>query len=109
MKTSADLFPEGNRRGDGLTIALGEAWRAFREGRAGTAEYELIIGDLQEITGYYYVAPPSTTNDELRQREGARSVFARILFLLDVPLDKLVEMRRAALIELDVTNQEGER
>lgn len=109
MKTTADLFKEGARRGPELTLALGEAWRAFREGRASVADYDLIIGDLQETSGYYYVTLPGTSSEELRHREGARSVFARILFLLDVPLDKFDEMRRAALVELDITNQEGER
>lgn len=109
MITTANLFARGSRRGPELDIALNEAWRALSQGRGSEADFELVMNDLAEVSEYYYVAPTGTSGEDLIRREGARAIFARILFLLDVPVSKLAEWRKAALIELEITNEEGER
>lgn len=109
MITTAQLLAEGRRRGPELSLALHEAWKALQGGHGGADDFELVLNDLAEFTEYYFVAPPGTSGDVLVRREGARAVFARILFLLDVPMTTLGEWRKAALVELDITNQEGER
>lgn len=108
MKTTRDIldgrFP---RDADEVTARLADAARAIRDGRGTRDDADLFFGDLMFHSGYFYVAPAGTSDSELQHREGARSVFARILYLLDVPLTELDEYRAAALAELQNTNDEG--
>lgn len=109
MRTSADIFPKGDRRGEKRDIRLSEAWQAILEGRGSKEDAELAFSDLAEFSGYYFVPPAGTSGDDLQRDAGRRETFARILYLLDVPMTRLTEMRLAALGELQVTNEEGER
>lgn len=109
MKTTADILPEGKRRGNAGKVRLHEAWQALSEGRGGQEDWDLAFGDLAEQSGYYFIAPEGCSNEELQRREGARALFARILFLIDVPVAQLKVWRAAALVELGITDVEGDR
>lgn len=99
MITIRDLMAGGHRNPDAEN-RLSQAWTTVLAGNGSREDGELIFSDLAYESGYFYVAPPGTSDAELREREGARKVFARILFLLDVPMTKLDDMRRASLREL---------
>lgn len=108
MLTTKDLFGGQYTRDEPEVVArLADATRAIMEGRGSKADADLLFADLAYTSGYFYVAPAGTPDGELQHREGARSVFARILYLLDVPLTSLDEYRHAALTELTNTSDEG--
>lgn len=110
MKTTADLFKQSaGRRGGVEALRLREAWQAIAQGRGGQLDWELAFGDLAETSEYYYIAPPDATPEQILRREGKRELFARILYLLNVPRSKVEEWQRAALTELAITSTEGER
>lgn len=99
MITIRDLMAGGHRNPE-ADARLSKAWETILAGNGGREDGELVFSDLAYESGYFYVAPDGTSDAELREREGKRKVFARILFLLDVPMTKLDDMRRASLREL---------
>ena len=110
MITSKQLFERGKgRRGNAEKVRLHEAWAALARGGGSREDFELAIGDLAEQSDYYYIAQPDATPESLMRREGRRELFARILYLLDVPKDVMAEWHAAALVELSITSAEGER
>lgn len=86
---------------------LAEAWTAIMAGRGSVEDAELAMQDLADASGYFYLLPPTATDAELHRREGAREVYARILFLLDLPMSYIGELRRAALDALQIQQSEG--
>ena len=110
MRTTRDLFNgQYKRDSDEIEARLSEAVRAVKEGRGSALDGELFFGELMYTSGYFSVAPAGTSDSELQRREGARDVFARILYLLDISLDQVDEYHKASLVELTNTNDEGAR
>lgn len=95
MKTLIDLIRDGKSR-DEAVIRLGEAWRAVIEGRGSREDGELILTDLANESGYF-VAPADVSDQTLREHNGRRAVFARILFLVDISIAELDDARRSTL------------
>lgn len=104
--TTRDLFQPGERRGPKVDQRLGEAWVAIMEGRGSIADGQIALADLANESGYFFTAPVGVSNEELQQREGMRKTFARILFLVDVSDLPVGDLRRAALEELQTSNEE---
>lgn len=98
MITIRDLMAGGHRNPE-AEPRLSQAWTAILEGRGSREDAELAVNDLAYESGYHYL-PLTASDADLREHYGARKVFARILFLLDVPMTKLDDMRRASLREL---------
>ncbi len=110
MQTSRDKYERGKRRTDAREEHLSSVWRALIEGRGATKEdFELILSDLAEESGFFYTAPVNTPGEQLQRLEGRRDVMGRILFLLDYDFTIINELRRAALVELQVTNSEAQQ
>lgn len=97
------LVPDPEKRDD----RLAQAWHAFVSGRAGREDADLIMGDLAMFTGFMQVSDVGATDAELRRFEGRRDVMARILFLLDMPMSHMTELRRAAADEAVASAMEG--
>lgn len=105
--TTADIFDEGKRRGAGSQLKLHEAFHTVFDRRK--EHVDLVLADLAEFSGYYFVTPPGASNEFLRQMEGRREVFARILSLIALPMTQLEALWVAAVEETQTSNTEGER
>ena len=104
----SDLYKPGMRRGAAATIRLSDAYKAvFINGNPGNEDNDLVMSDLANFTGYFAASPPGTTDADLREANGMRAVFARILSLSELPLVQLRSLREAALVELQTDNEEG--
>ena len=90
----SDLHPQDPDKAD---QRLAEAWAAILRGKGTREDGEMVLTDLATKTGYFTVAPSSVSANELFMREGARTIFARIFFLLDVSMQKVGEMSDASL------------
>ena len=108
MQTSRTILQAGERREDKRETRLSSAWLAISRGEGATEDFELVLADLAEQSEFFFIAAPGAEGDELLRREGKRELFARILYLLDLPGSFMTEIRRAALDELTVSNLEGE-
>jgi hypothetical protein len=110
MQTSKDKFPQGERRSDAREMHLATVWRALIEGRgANKDDFELLLADLSEFTGFFFTAADTVTNEQLQRMEGRREVMGRILYLLDFEFSIINELRRAALTELHISTDEAQR
>lgn len=110
MTTTSELFQPGHRRGPTSTIRLAGAYEAvFLLRNAGKEDLDLVMADLAEFSGYFAVSPPGTSAEELLDANGRRAVFARILSLIRLPMGELTRLRDAALIEMQISSQEGDR
>lgn len=111
MKTSLREIFKNVAPGPELTAKeearLAEAWASIMKGRGSPEDAELVMQDLADASGYFYLSPPGSSADELQRREGAREVYARILFLLDLPMSYIGELRRVALDQLQASQLEG--
>lgn len=87
-------------------VRLTEAWQAFSRGRASQEDYEIIMTDLANFTGYFAIAEDAVPGDVLQRYEGKRAVMAHILYSLDAGSGIIGELRRAALDELARQQQE---
>jgi hypothetical protein len=104
----SDLYKPGRRRGSAATIRLSDAYRAvFINGNPSKEDSEIVMSDLANFSGYFSVSPPGTSDADLREANGARAVFARILSLSELPLVQLRSLREAALVELQTDSEEG--
>lgn len=97
------LVPDGAKRDERLS----QAWHAFVTGGASREDADLIMGDLAVFTGFMQVSDIAATDAELRRFEGRRDVMARILFLLDMPMSYMTELRRAAADAAFASANEG--
>lgn len=53
--------------------------KAYRNVFAGhSVDAQIVLNDLAQHTGFYDCLPEGATNEELRDREGARRAFLRI-------------------------------
>lgn len=108
MQTSRTILQPGDRRGEKWEARLSSAWNAISKGDGASEDFELVLADLAEQSEFFYIAAPRAEGDELLRREGKRELFARILYLLDLPGSFMTEIRKAALDELTVSTLEGE-
>lgn len=106
--SSRTLLKLGERRTDKHEDRLHEAWNAIINGQGSKDDAELILADLGEFSGYFAVTPPGTDGTTLSHNEGRRAVYARIMYLLDIPTSYMTELRRASLDEMQITANEGE-
>ncbi len=108
--TTDKQFKPGLRRGSRQTLTLSDAYKAVFTMKQATPEaLEMVMNDLAEFSGYFAVAPAGTTGDVLQYMNGQRSVFARIKSLTGLYGDELERLRAAALVEMQISNEEGER
>lgn len=72
---------------------LVEAYRAFAEGRAGKQDADLVLQDLAMYSGYFHVTSQDTSEGATKYAEGARSVFARVMFMLNLPIERIYALQ----------------
>ncbi len=107
IRTTRDALVPGKRRGALAEQRLHEAYaNVFSR---GGEDVDLVLADLAEYSGYFFVTPTGTSADDLFRVEGSRQVFARILSLISLPMSQLEALRKAALEELQTSNEEGSR
>lgn len=108
--TTDKQFKEGQRRGAQQTLALTAAYTAVFTLQKPTREsLDMVMADLGEFSGYFAVPPEGTPNEVAHYRNGQRSVFARILSLIALSDYELNRLRADALLEMQISNVEGER
>jgi len=94
--TVADLMPSGATE-EWADQRLASAWSSILHGKGSREDGELVVADLATRSGYFTVAPANITANELFMREGARTIFARIFFLLDVSMQQAGDLSVATL------------
>lgn len=108
--TTNKRYPEGQRRGAQQTIDLSAAYNAVFTLQKPTREsLDMVMTDLAEFSGYFAVAPTDTSSNDLWDRNGRRAVFARILSLIRLSEYEREQLRERALLEMQISNVEGER
>lgn len=108
--TTDKQFKRGQRRGPSQTLLLADCYNAVFTMRQPTREaLDMVLNDLAEFSGYFAVPPPGTSNEAAQYFNGQRSVFARILSLSKLSGQEREQLREAALIEMQISNAEGER
>lgn len=106
--SSRTVLKKGTRRTSAHEERLSQAWQAIINGHGSKEDAELVLADLGEYSGYFAVTEPGTDGLVLSHNEGRRSVYARIVYLLDAPTSYITELRRASLDEMQITATEGE-
>lgn len=92
VHTVSDLLPMELQGDDtAKAVRVKEAYKAFVDGRASRDDADLIMLDLAKVSGYYHVTPPGTSSDDVQRAEGARSVYARIVYMLNMPAPTMGE------------------
>jgi len=108
--TTDKNFKEGLRRGAAQTLNLSNAYKAVFTMKQATPEaLDTVREDLAEFSGYFAVSPRGASVEEASYDNGMRAVFARILSLTGLSGDELERLRAAALREMQISNEEGER
>lgn|GEM_PF-4232356 len=85
---------------------LMEAYAAFMRGAASREDAELIFVDLALHSGYFHVSERGSSGTEMAYDAGARSVFARIMFMLNLPMDRIADLQRALTATTPLYTQE---
>lgn len=70
---------------------LASAYQAVFEGRGTKADCGIVLGDLASYSGFFTVLADGASDADLRDAEGRRKVFARILLLTDVSVAQLFQ------------------
>lgn len=80
-----------------VTPDIIDGWKALAAGR-GVSKHtaEAMLADLAAFTRFYEAVSPDTPTEVLRDLNGRRAVFARILLLLDVPPAVADALRQAS-------------
>lgn len=108
--TTDKRYPEGQRRGAKQTLDLSAAYNAVFTTQKPTQEsLAAVMEDLAEFSGYFTVASSSASTNELWELNGKRAVFARILSLITLSEYEREQLRARALLEMQISNVEGER
>lgn len=97
-RTVFDVLPEGATPLQ-ADVRLVGAYKAFAAGRPSTDDCEIIMVDLASWSGYYNTTSLDADTNQLRQIEGRREVFARIVRMADMPLKELRLLQAAVLQE----------
>lgn len=98
------------RRGAKQTLVLSDAYKAVFTMKQATPEaLEMVMNDLAEFSGYFAVTPRGASIEEAAYDNGMRAVFARIKSLTGLYGGDLERLRAAALLEMQISNEEGER
>lgn len=110
MPTTTDLLNNPQFRHAVRALAddvkLGNIWNAFLNGRGVTKEEaELVMLDLLVTSGFFEIAPDSTSAEVLQRREGRREIAGRIFFLADLPFSYITKARQQALDALQKMNE----
>jgi hypothetical protein len=109
VTTDKDFKP-GFRRGARQTLKLQDAYKAVFTMKQATPEaLQMVLDDLAEFCGYFAVSPRGASAEETNYDNGQRSVFARILSLIELSDYELNRLRADALVEMQISAQEGER
>lgn len=82
------------------------AYAAFMQGAASREDAELIFVDLALHSGYFHVSERGSSGTEMAYDAGARSVFARIMFMLNLPMDRIADLQRALTATTPLYTQE---
>jgi hypothetical protein len=108
--TTDRTYAPGKRRGAQQTIDLASAYEAMFVRRNPTPEaHRMVMDDLAEFSGYFATLPRGASHAELAHANGMREVFSRILSLSKLSESERTRLREAALIEMQISNAEGER
>lgn len=90
MKTIVDLFPPDEQDAHGtptysearvtaMQRRIAGAYHAFAEGRASRDDADLVLVDLAQFSRYLDTTQLGVSNEVLREINGRRAVFARIV------------------------------
>lgn len=94
-------------RGVEAQLTLRVAYKAVFTGAASREQAELVLVDLAKSSGYYNTTPVDAPDHVLRQYEGQREMFGRIMRFMEPPLSEMIALHRAVAEEqrTDVTTQ----
>jgi len=105
--TIDDVLARGVPRNDTTRDArLVAAYEAFMRGAASREDAELILVDLAVHSGYFHVSERSSSGTEMAYDAGSRAVFARIMFMLNLPMDRIADLQRALTATTPLYTQE---
>ncbi len=99
---------KGDRRGSAAKLDLSDAMHAVFRGKPSESQRDMVLVDLADFSGFYQVLGPGVSPDERAFREGARSVFGRILSHLNMTPDEREALEQATRHETLTTQFEGE-
>lgn len=104
MSGVSSKFPRGERRGATAHIRLANAYRNIFRGEDG----KIVLADLALACGYGTAVPRGTPSDVLRDIEGEKRLFVRILKHVEMTEQELAGLHHAARMERIATTEEGE-
>lgn len=97
-------FARGERRGATARVRLASAYRNVFRGEDG----QIVLADLAEACGFGTALPRGTSADLLRDIEGEKRLFARIIKHVGMTDGELAQLETAARLERITTREEGE-
>lgn len=107
MNTVARIFSPGARRTARAQAYLQDAYEATFAGRASPEQAEAVLVDLAKVARYYDTAPLDATEGELRDMNGSRRVFHRILLFTKLPPEARDDLAQAVMLENAADAQEN--
>lgn len=106
VTTVTDMLPEHLRLDPATREGrLASAYKALVQGNAGRDDVEMVLVDLAIVSGYYNVTVPGTSNGDVQRAEGARSVYARIVYMASLPEEIMAAYMRALTAESTHMNE----
>lgn len=70
-------------------------------------DVEVVLADLANHCGFYKVAPPGASGDQLQYDAGLRAAFGRLFSFLTLPDDRLAALEAAARAENETDQSQG--
>lgn len=96
MYTILDLLPK-DKHDDPTAIEarVRDAYLALADGRGSKADFDVVLIDLAQQSGYFETLPSTATAGEVHDHNGARRVFGRIMLIMGTPGELLRELSEA--------------
>lgn len=91
-------------RGDDAKLRLAQAYLSVF-GKE-TEDAEIVLADLAEFCGFYNVAPPGLSGEQLQYDAGKRAAFGRLFSFLSLSDERLAALEEAARAENEA-NEKG--
>lgn len=89
-------------------VRLITAYQNLFSGKCTETDAEIVLADLVEYTSHMAAAgEEANTSEKLWRLEGRRDVMQRIMDLVNLPPDKLRDLRMAIQLENEATRKEG--
>jgi hypothetical protein len=92
-------------RGDDAKLRLARAYLSVFGQK--TEDVELVLADLADFCGFYNVAPPGLSGDQLQYDAGKRASFGRLFSFLSLSDERLAALEKAARAENEANETQG--